>query len=791
MEIRRTVRLLWNSAQFFIISRSISLSVLSIFLVINFIIMVNSFIFCFLFAFRDFRLRRYRHQFDSYLPLVSTEQYKRNLNLWLGENNSNSTISQTTLESSSEARSTGGTDEIFECVMSIKRERESAQQEDPEKISISDHEEVVPMEPLVFEMSDSESDVIVGRTVTADKNPTSVTDVLLVSSDDCEIVTPPTTPPQLQQVPTTSPVTKSKRKYKKRLQRLQSSELTESENEQAVPTIQAMKLNVRLNRITLPQEKSNETTATKSTTDSKQKRSAMGRPKKTTDQTTPTAQKNQSKTSPKTPKQSRPSSVPPKTENQSKRRQNSSNDSPRKTRGMQRLTRSADCKRPLLALDFDKKNTQKKKRNSDSNQTPKTSKTKKEPLVKEQDATTSKSAETKPTEAAPKNKRGRPRKKQPIENLSNAATDTTRNKPLIAAVPTQELLSSDSLMSNFSYMQCAQKLPENLTEMESFELPEFRVPHAPQPTPLMLPSTLNIFSDSEVVVVPNSNQNPDIFVINSSHDENSQQSESQSRRTRVLKKNRSNPPNEPPSQPTTSNFGLLLAQQRGGTNKSPDIFSNCSDMSQITQAQPAPPASPFEGFKIFGSEVKQIQQQHVKKQHNTVSKKNRNRSCLDLLENMFDQQKGKTGPNVLPELPNLKSEQLPPRSFTLLDDDIFEITNNGEFGSRLRLNSSGNVSPVHQQQLNKITNYLIGSDNTPEDAGTTRTPSQAPRKSPKSIKCTQSTKLTRWFGTVASSGGAAESLVPLSTPVVPADKVASARSSRSGGSKPKRIKLFK
>lgn len=672
--------------------------------------------------------------------------------------------------------------------MSIKRE--STQQEDPEKISISDHEEVVPMEPLVFEMSDSESDVIVGRTVTAGKNPTSVTDVLLVSSDDCEIVTPPITPPQLQQVPTTSPVTKSKRKYKKRLQRLPSSELTESENEQATPSIQTLKLNVRLNRVKLPQEKSDEKTATKSTSESKQKRAAVGRPKKT-DQTTPPAQKNHSKTSPKTPKQSRPSSVSPKTENQSKRRKNSSNDSPIKTRGMQRLTRSADCRRPLLALDFDKKNTQKKKRNSDSNQTPKTSKTKKEPPVKQEGATTSKSAETKPTAAASKNKRGRPRKKRPIENLPNAKTDTTSSIRKNAAVPTQELLSSGSLMSDFSYMQCAQKLPENLAEMESFELPQFRVPHAPQPTPLMLPSTLNIFSDSEVAVVPNSNQNLDILVINSSHDESSQQSERQSRRTRVLKKNRSNPPNEPPSQPTTSNFGLLLAQQRGGTNKSPDIFSNCSDISQITQAQPAPPASPFEGFKIFGSEVKQIQQQHVNKQHNTVSKKNRNRSCLDLLENMFNQQKGKTGPNVLPELPNLK-QQLPPRCFTLLDDDIFEITNNGEFGSRLRLNSTGNVSPVHQQQLNKITNYLIGSGNTPEDAGTARTPtSQASRKSPKSIKCTQSTKLTRWFGTVASSGGPAESLVPPSTPVEPADKVASARDSRSGSSKPKRIKLFK
>lgn len=47
MEIRRTGRLLRNSAQLSIITRSISLSVLSIFLVFNFIIMENLSNFCF------------------------------------------------------------------------------------------------------------------------------------------------------------------------------------------------------------------------------------------------------------------------------------------------------------------------------------------------------------------------------------------------------------------------------------------------------------------------------------------------------------------------------------------------------------------------------------------------------------------------------------------------------------------------------------------------------------------------------------------------------------------------
>lgn len=698
--------------------------------------------------------------------------------------------------------------------MNIKRERESAHSEEPEKVSISDHsEEVVAMEPLVFEMSDSESDVIIGKTLSAAKHPSSITDVLLLSSDDCEIVTPPTTPPQLQPIAITSPVTKSKQKYTKRWQTPKPTNLTDSESEHSAHSRKTSrkKLNVRLNRITLPQETLGETIATKSTKESKENKSAAEKSEGSTNHKTPQSCKklckakkpqpeNQSGPSlaSKMTKRGRPSSVSPKTENHAKCKKYNLYNSQIQTRGMQRLTRSADSRRPLLALEFDKKNTTKKKRNSDSNQTPKTSKMKKESPVKVEDATASKNTESKPTEVAPKKKRGRPRKVNPIKNLSNGSTETTsskQNEQLGTVVPTQELLSSGSIMSDYSYMQCAQKLPENLADIGSLELPQFRMPHAPQATPLMLPSTLNIFSDSEVAVVPNSNHNLDLVIINSSHDDSSQQSEKQSRRTRALKKNRSNPPNETPSKPTTSNFGLLLAQPRGGTNKSPDIFSNCSDMSQITLAQPALPSSPFEGFKIFGSEVKQIQQQHAKVQQSTVLKKNRNRSCLDLLENMFDPQKTKTNgtrANVMPELPNIR-QQLPPRRFTLLDDDIFEITNNGEFGSRLRLNSAGNVSPVQQQQLNKITNYLISSGGTPEDVGATRTPlSQATRKSPKSIKCTQSTKLTRWFGTVAASGGTSESQSVPTTPVMPADKEANARSTRSGGgAKRKRLNLFK
>ncbi|KAL7733902.1 hypothetical protein ACLKA6_011610 [Drosophila palustris] len=895
---------------------------------------------------KDFRLRRYRHQFESYLPLVTTEQYKINLSLWLGENNSNSTISQTTIESSSEVLSTGSTDEIFECLVKIKREREVTEHRDPDMISVSQSsDEVIGMEPLVFQTSESEAEVIVEENVgLAKAKPTMpTTDVVLLSSDDCEIVTPPTTPPHLPRVPTTSPATKSKRKYTKRSQVANSVDVTDSETEEPSHSQKKnRKLNVKLSRVKITQHVQEEVTsntkkslehpkqtASKKSTELKSPlKPASVAPKRSQEQTTSlksrpvdtgnalelTTKKSAEKANPlhsaretnlpiaapqksseKTPLQStevskpkpvkskktselsttlmstqsikpqeqnttqrtahvrntvskrpheKPTEVtkpaPPEAKNTPKQTKKQPSPEPltlkqdklvtpkseprtkrshlrdinsdevvmRQTRGMQRLTRSADSRMnskymaPLKALEFEKRVN----RRLDVNRTPKTSKRrKKEEVVEKEVAVTPKKskATTATGEEEPQIKRGRPRGRPPKNKLSNESSKSSSSKnkkedvrPIVA---TPELLSSGSSISNYSSLQCAQKLPDNLSELESFS--DFRIPQAPQPTPSMLPSTLNFFSscDSEMVIVPNSNPKPDVVVINSSNDECSQQSTAQSRRTRALKKKSSNYSNfKEQSQPSSSSFGLLLAQQRSGVNKSPDIFSNCSDLSQLTLAQPVPAASPFEGFKIFGSEVKQLQQQHAKVQQSTLPKKKRERSCLDLLENMFDPHKTKghrvSGISLLPNLPSPQKE-FPPRRFTLLDDDIFEITNNGEFGSRLRLDSTGNVSPVHQQQQqqpqqqrNKITKYLISSGCTPEDAGQRTQSSQAQRKSPKSIKSTQSTKLTRWFNSATASGSQSAP----STPVVPAEKADAARVARSGGpTKRKKLDLFK
>ncbi|XP_064545576.1 protein suppressor of underreplication [Drosophila montana] len=778
---------------------------------------------------KDFRLRRYRHQFDSYLPLVTPEQYKRNLTLWLGQNNSNSILSGSTIDSAS----TGGTNEIFECLMSMKRDRQLAPSQDPEKLSLSGHsDEVVAMEPLVFEMSESEPEVVVTDVSSAHAEATN-SNVVLLSSDDCEIVTLPITSTNSALNETNSQTGKTKRKFTKRAQTAKPAELTDSESEEQPPSPKktGKKLNVRLSRVCLPQKDQNVTTATNSHKATEQAAiPEQEASKKPPEQMIPLQIKllrakpdNKAKLDPpvqptpepQTPKQDKPKALPitPKTEPRSKRSDVniSSGVELRETRGMQRMTRSADA-RPyskymghMRALDYDKKGTPKRKRNSDTNQTPTTSKRKKEEAVVKQEVTvTPKKSKTTPTKEKPKTKkRGRPPKRKLSKEPTSLPSNKRREKisqVTVKSAPaaTPELLSSGSLQSDNSYLQCAQKLPENLAELGSLELPQFRVPHVPPATPLMLPITLNLFSDSEVAIVPSPQQKSDVVVINSSHDESSQPSakQSQSRRTRALKRKRPVPSKAQQSQPTTSSFGMLLAQQRGAVNKSPDIFSNCSDLSQLTLAQPVPSVSPFEGFKIFGSEVKQLQQQHAKTQSGMPVKKKRERSCLDILEQMFEPQKTKNsdlGVQLLPNLPSPK-QQLPQRRFTLLDDDIFEITNNGEFGSRLRLDSMGNVSPVQQQQSqlqrNKITNYLISSGGTPEDAGQRTQSSQVLRKSPKGIKSTQSTKLTRWFATATAVSGESQSAP--STPVVSADKATRARMARSGGAgKRKRLELDK
>ncbi|XP_017080421.1 protein suppressor of underreplication [Drosophila eugracilis] len=729
---------------------------------------------------KDFRIRRFRHQFDKSLPLVAPEQYKHNLNLWLASKNSQSTLS--------------GSSEVCSTIASVDnnpdKQNETVQAEETDKLSEHSGDEVVAMSPLVFESSDSDIEPITVEPA-GDQNQ-----VLVVSSDDCEIVTPPNTPPNRTPSSNESPRIKSKRKFRKKKSPQKKADLTDSEEDDEVSEIElkkrtraatatftpkTRKLNVRLLRVSMD------------------------------NLSTPP------------PSVAAPAFVTPKTEPSTRRKAQrkqpvTAMDRPA-TRGMQRLTRSAESKLNSKYLNChsldDIKRSNSKRIKSEGNNTPKTSKPrrKQENNVKPaDDQETKQKIVEKPAHETPKRRAGRPRKCKSEPNTINKPSTKPDPKPL---PPTPQVLSGSSLSSE--YMQCAQRIPDNLDNVES---PAFRVPFTPQQTPtlLTLPSPFNLLNDSEVVVVPASKEQVETVVINSSHDESSPRDPSQSRRTKVLKRKRK------PEPPVSSSFGggFGLPPSKRSANKSPDLFSISSELSQIPLAQPRP-SSPFEGFKIFGSEVKQFQQQHAMS-NNLSPRKNRDRSCLDILEKMFEprqqQQQAKTSPKVLPTLPQSEKDDVAPaitqRRRTLLEDDFFEITNNGQFGSRMRLNSSGEVSPVQQDQqsarptqANKITKYLIGSGITQEKtqptSGNRSTILTSIRKSPKSPKNggkpTQATKLTRWFGSVfgggASQTSSVESVSAPSTPVTPSTSAAACqtRSARSGGAagptKRKRLELFK
>ncbi|KAH8259359.1 hypothetical protein KR026_003031 [Drosophila bipectinata] len=714
---------------------------------------------------KDFRLRRFRHQFDTTLPLVTVEQYKNNLNLWLASKNSQSTLS--------------GSSDVCSTLASLEN---NIPQPNEESDKVSEHsDEIVAMSPLRFETSDSEVEPIV-----LEPSP-EAQQVLVVSSDDCEIVISTKDTPNANISPRLTPKRKRKMPQKRKMQIADSSS---SEDEKDVnddkvddspkpltpPTKLAtpkksMKLNIRLKRMEVKVTPPNKETAT-----------AFATPK-----TEPSV----TRAKPKSSKQSYTSPV----------------DRPA-TRGMQRLTRSAESKLNSKyvkhhRLEDTKRNTPRRIK-VEATQTPKTSKTRvkkeiKEKPNKEPDTEDVEKPDAPPAIETPKRKRGRPK------------APTT--KPEIKHVtPTPQILSGSSLSSEF--MQCAQRFPDNL---DMLEVPTFRVPLTPQQTPMILrlPSA-NLLSDSEVIDVPLGNQPAETVVISSSLDESSQNCPSESRRTKALKRKR-----KPEPSPPTSSFSVGLPPPKRKSNKSPDLFSITSDMSEIPLAQPPPASTPFEGFKIFGSEVKQFQQQHAKTSA-APPKKKRDRSCLDILEKMFEPrqqtQLEQSTPKVLPTLPQTQKQSNGPtvtqRRQTLLEEDFFEITNNGEFGSRMRLNSSGDVSPVQTEQqsvkpiqANKITKYLIGSGIAQERTQpnrSTSSASQAVRKSPKSPKqggkISQATKLTRWFGTVfggTSQTSSVESVSAPSTPVAPSTSEAAcrARSSRSGGpsgpTRRKRLDLFK
>ncbi|XP_053952934.1 protein suppressor of underreplication [Anastrepha ludens] len=444
-----------------------------------------------------------------------------------------------------------------------------------------------------------------------------------------------------------------------------------------------------------------------------------------------------------------------------------------------------------------------------------------------------KSAEANKANSSKKNKNSNMEFENDVrkEPRKNEAKDSKRQKTLatseeIAKVTDLAILPCSDTTED---MQCGQKIIADTHSDNGFLRPPTPIRAIRNSEPKQFLPTPSSFTESDVVFVPPPdapNKTQQIVVLSSSTDEGSLSSQQfvQSRRTRALKQKKSvkrltTDRERLAELSSTPTFGELLAKQRIH-RKSPDIFSASTDLG-LTCTQPVAAdgleeAETFQGFKIFGSEVKQMQQQHALNSSGKQSKSkqvlSRGRSCLNILENMFEppnteatdkaqrkqtknpQQSSKKSPDdklvkrttrgsqpVVPSLPNTvsvtqlqqtqnnnKHKQTQSNntanqmiSGPMVDEEIFEITNNEAFGSMMRINANGEISPVQttrsQQttQHNKITNYLIGTSQlTPTEATLEeRTPSKraqmqlsgtVARRSPKT-RSTQSTKLTKWF----------------------------------------------
>ncbi|XP_013107818.2 protein suppressor of underreplication [Stomoxys calcitrans] len=483
----------------------------------------------------------------------------------------------------------------------------------------------------------------------------------------------------------------------------------------------------------------------------------------------------------------------------------------------------------------------------------------------------------------PKHKKTTTPNKGGEEGKRQTTPQSKSSKPSNADVnvnDTQAPVISMTCSQDYDPIQCAQRLSdvsarENNTQKKRAD---FLIPATPISTrnsliPSSIMSSSSFFGDSEVIFVPptppvdkasgkkttKDKKTDDVIVVSGSDTDSSSMNltAATSRRTRALKPRRAAAQNQSEdSNSKVPTFSQLLAQHNTRTSaKSPDLFSNCSDLAQqlpcSQNANTEETNAPFEGFKIFGSEVKQLQQHYAlttqktqnagsssnhNKSNNSGKKSYRDRSCLDILENMFEppnkkqktkgtatssegndaaakpstaaasamaetnnssspsrrnKQKTKVQGPIVPNHPleaiaeahkALKERQRSRSiaSSSVLEDEIFEITNNGTFGSVMRLHSNGEISPVHQAQKstqnNKITKYFQGGltqtlTGSQEDSGNNseagtpskqskqqqqqQQPQQQPtqqqqqmtsKKSPKP-KCnpTQVTKLTKWF----------------------------------------------
>lgn len=304
------------------------------------------------------------------------------------------------------------------------------------------------------------------------------------------------------------------------------------------------------------------------------------------------------------------------------------------------------------------------------------------------------------------------------------------------------------------------QLGQALTLTNNFVVPEVIVPtprNFQYHFPLMLDKEI---SDTECQITSQASNNQEVIVLTGSSTNDREMEPPKSTVSVSRRKQTARPPMVTIHRPVSEKA------------KSPDLFSTCSDLSLPCSQQQHSNKTNFEGFKIFGSELRKPSP--VKQQ----------RSCLDILERMLEPRSGIVAQknNKTPKFTLTQDKPTTSRNCLEDEDAMFEITANGTFGNTVRVNSNGEMSPIRQKNpltppssshpKNRITNYLINSsqhssilgqalpssledvaDLLPKTPKRRKSLSGSAKRSPRSLSSggataagrSKSTKLTQWL----------------------------------------------
>uniref|UniRef100_A0A1A9WE99 SNF2 N-terminal domain-containing protein n=1 Tax=Glossina brevipalpis TaxID=37001 RepID=A0A1A9WE99_9MUSC len=355
--------------------------------------------------------------------------------------------------------------------------------------------------------------------------------------------------------------------------------------------------------------------------------------------------------------------------------------------------------------------------------------------------------------------------------------------------------NSDS--NDYGNMQCAQKLSDSSIYdnfINSAGKKENLVTSSNQfiNTPLLAANTNTSLSGSEVIFMPckksniseiqkNLQQN-NINVINSSDNISlsppSSCTSAISRRTKALKPKRMHNHhslNSINKEKTCNEFVTKRINSDTANLSSRETYINYADLTNKTS---------FENFNILDSQDQRLDQMHenrIIKETANAPKPTEGKSCLVILEKMFNINKSTKSP-IADNIITKSSEKVNDiNTFDIVpsSEDVYEITDSDTYGSFIRVHLNGDMSTMpsniqrnQSAQHNKITNYLI-TGNASKDLSNmnnvsdnlsnqnvrmfetnyspnkrqqlTSSGGSISKKSPKTKVRAQATKLTKWF----------------------------------------------